>query len=301
MKGRAIWLAALLLLAALPIPSTISPAYAAFGTPKNISNNATDSSLSFHKGSQIAFSGSNVYVVWEELSDDEIYFARSTNGGTTFSAPANISNDLGVSAEPQIAASGSSVYIVWETQLSINGGEIMFARSTNSGSSFDTPVKLSGSSTESDNARMATAGVLLYVTWDDPDTGDHEVIVAASNDNGASFHTTANVSNDGLESTQPSIAAVGDNVYVGWRSVNGTDTFVLFDRSVDRGSTYGTAMTLGTNNGTNEGPEVAAAGPEVHVAWLDDDLGNIDTYHRFSDDSGSSFDPETNLSNNTGD
>ncbi len=300
MKGWAIGLAVLLVVASLPLMAP-EPAHAAFGAPKNISNNAADSFLSPNKGSQIAFSSSHVYAVWEESdANHDVFFVRSTDGGVTFDTPLNLSNDTNPSTNPQVAALGSNVYVVWLSDLG-ESGEVWFTRSTDNGANFDTPVKLSGSSVLADNPRIAAESTYVYVTWDDPTGGNHDVFVIVGSGNGSTFGTPVNVSSDLNESTQPSIATVGFNVYVAWRSLNGTDTLVFFNKSTDRGVNYDGTMNLGFNNGTTEGPEVAATGSNVHVTWLDNGPGNVDTFHRFSDDSGVSFGSVTNVSDDSGD
>ena len=74
-----------------------------FSEPDNISEN---SGVSFRP--QISSEINNVYVIWEDNTpgdDDDIFFARSTNGGQTFSFPPdNISNNTGNSADPQISS-----------------------------------------------------------------------------------------------------------------------------------------------------------------------------------------------------
>jgi hypothetical protein len=77
----------------------------------NLSNNAGGSAFP-----QVAISGSNVYVVWEDttLGNADVFFTRSTDNGATFGNAINLSNNAGGSFSPQIAVSGSKVYVVWE-------------------------------------------------------------------------------------------------------------------------------------------------------------------------------------------
>lgn len=65
----------------------------------------------------IATSGSNVYVVWEEDTGSgyELFFRRSTDKGASFGDTTNLggnTNSLG--ALPKIVASRGNVYIIWE-------------------------------------------------------------------------------------------------------------------------------------------------------------------------------------------
>ena len=81
--------------------------------PINLSNNTGDS-----RDPQIAASGNNVYVTWEDddtpAGNNDIFFRASNNNGTSFGPPINLSNNTGFSFDPQIAASGNNVYVTWE-------------------------------------------------------------------------------------------------------------------------------------------------------------------------------------------
>ena len=72
---------------------------------RNLSNNIDDSVYS-----QVASSGNNVYVVWEQSVEGQnaknydIFFMVSNNGGINFSDPVNLSNNKGFSEHPQISA-----------------------------------------------------------------------------------------------------------------------------------------------------------------------------------------------------
>ena len=57
----------------------------------------------------------NVYVVWNDdtFGNFDIFLAKSTDGGETFSTPENISNNEGFSEFPQFAVNGNNVYVLW--------------------------------------------------------------------------------------------------------------------------------------------------------------------------------------------
>ncbi|TLX89600.1 MAG: hypothetical protein E6K94_09690 [Thaumarchaeota archaeon] len=72
---------------------------------------------------KIAASGGNVYVVWADDSgnadgNDDVFFSSSTDNGTSFDKPTNLSNNHGNSTNPQISTSGSNVYVLWSDFLS---------------------------------------------------------------------------------------------------------------------------------------------------------------------------------------
>jgi hypothetical protein len=73
-----------------------------FDTPKNLSSNIGQS-----QNPEIAVSGNNVYIVWQDNTPGnfETFFSKSTDTGETFSSPINLSNNSGISNFPQISGS----------------------------------------------------------------------------------------------------------------------------------------------------------------------------------------------------
>jgi hypothetical protein len=78
----------------------------------------------------IAASGSNVYTAWIESSatNNGVYFVSSSDNGSTFGAPQNLSNDS-VSNNPVVAGSGSYAFVAWEDDTTGNG-DIYFETGT---------------------------------------------------------------------------------------------------------------------------------------------------------------------------
>src|SRR5690349_6019922 len=81
-----------------------------FNAPQNISINSGTSALAHS-----AIVGGNVYTVWTDKTagNQEIFFAKSTDGGANFGATVNISNNPGQSISPQIITYSNTVLIVW--------------------------------------------------------------------------------------------------------------------------------------------------------------------------------------------
>ena len=122
-----------------------------FGKTINLSNNAEHST-----GHKVAVSddGNNVYVVWNDETtqsgSNDIFFRRSSNGGTSFDNTINLSNNAGESRGSKVttATSGKvtndNVYVTWVDDLSSpNANEILYLRSTNGGTSFGNTINLS--------------------------------------------------------------------------------------------------------------------------------------------------------------
>src|SRR6266568_4777234 len=105
---------------------------------------------------QLASDGNGVYVVWDdyELGNSNVMFARSTEGGNTWTTPTRVNDVItGQHFFSSLVASGGVISIVWYDsrfgQLSngtIRGLNIFYAQSTNAGNSFSKNMRVTSSS-----------------------------------------------------------------------------------------------------------------------------------------------------------
>jgi len=74
----------------------------------------------------IAASGSNVHVVWQDKRDvnQEIYYKQSTDGGITWGADIRLTNAVSTSQHPSVSISGSIIHVVWYDNR--NGNEEIY-------------------------------------------------------------------------------------------------------------------------------------------------------------------------------
>jgi hypothetical protein len=224
------------------------------------------------KSPQIAASGNNVGVVWEESG--EINIATSTNNGTSFDLT-NLSNNVGASQSPQISMSDSNIYVVW--QDSTDGKfDILFTKSENSGASFTAPLNISALHTDNSiGAQISVDNSNIFVVWSD-DTpngfGSADVLLSSSTSAGDSFGTTTNLSNSNSDSTTPQVAASGTNVFVVWN--DGGE--IKIKSSEDGGNSFSSATNLSNNQGFSQTPQIALSGANAHVVWQDASSGSGD-------------------------
>jgi hypothetical protein len=93
----------------------------------------------------LAIDGSMLHVVWSNWNgtDADVVYLRSTNGGTTWSAPTAIGGGPGDQFFPWIAARNGTVYASWFNRASGDTYTIAGAASTNGGATWSAPVTLS--------------------------------------------------------------------------------------------------------------------------------------------------------------
>ena len=124
----------------------------------------------------LAFSGDNLYVVWEDNSlngNHEILFKKSTDNGTTFGSTINLSNNTGSSFNPQISTTSNNVYVVWQDDsLSVNNTgnqDIFFKKNTDNGIPLAVTINLSNNTGDSISPQLKTSekNGYIYVVWND--------------------------------------------------------------------------------------------------------------------------------------
>jgi hypothetical protein len=218
----------------------------------------------------------------------------------------NISNNTAISHSPQLAVSqdknlvgNDSVYVVWSDN-STGNGDIYFKRSADNGTTFGSTQNLSNNPGNSTAAQMAAYQDNVYVVWEDASTGNGDIYFRKSIDNGNSFSTIENLSNNTSFSDSFHIAVSGSDVYVVWSDNSTGNGDIYFRKSIDKGTTFDTIENLSNDNGKSYGAHIVLSGNNVYVVWNDNSTGNGDIYFKRSADNGTTFGSTQNLSNNPG-
>lgn len=186
---------------------------ASFGAPVDVSNNVGQSGTP-----QIAVSKNNVYLVWMDntLGNYDILFAKSIDGGKSFSKSVDVSNFHTDSGYPQIAVSGKNVYLTWTQTVTNQNYDVFFAKSSDNGEIFDKPINISNNFGASGWPKIASDGN-IYVSWVDSSPGKFDVFITKSSNGGMTFENSTNVSNTNKESYDSKMSTWNNNVYLVWQ------------------------------------------------------------------------------------
>ncbi|MDQ3869470.1 MAG: glycoside hydrolase [Thermoproteota archaeon] len=164
--------------------------------------------------------------------------------------------------------------------------------------SFGNLTNLSNNSGSSSTPQISASGSNIYVVWRDNSSGNDDIYFSESADNGTSFSTIENLSDNSGRSDEPQITAVGSNIYVVWRDNSSGKDQIYFKRSSDSGNSFYPTEDLSKNNGSSTNPQITAIGDNVYTVWSDTTTGNGDIYFKSSADNGTSFASSKNLSRN---
>jgi hypothetical protein len=239
-----------------------------FENATNLTDNDQDSVYG-----QVAAWNSSVYVIWQDSVSGrnyDIFIKKSVDNGTSFGSPVNLSDNPGFSEHPQLSAFGSNVYALWADNTPGNR-EVLFAKSTDNGTSFEDARNLSNNTFDSHNHEMAAFADRIYVVWADRDEQENtRILFKASANGGATFNETTEISKQASIGSFPKVTAYGNNVYVTWNVIGtGVNDGLYLAKSSDNGSTFGYATKLDDNPGETQ---VAAYNNTVYIV-----SGGLDT------------------------
>ena len=250
-----------------------------------------------------------LYISWSRLAlGNDINVIKSTNGGTTWSAPVAVSTGAtyGQGSDPAVGANGE-LYVVWTDAFSYSTQ--YFSKSTNSGGSFSSPFIVatgpsanipwsqSGPTTFPSIACDISGGArngYIYVTWCDGRNGDADVFLSKSTDRGSTWSSALRVNNDGLGNGKvqawPWIAVNNTGlisiVFYDTRNTPNNNTIECWvARSSDGGSTFTNEVLSTQQSPTNQPNTDVRFGDYIGVdfwtnkiipVWTDERTGGYD-------------------------
>jgi hypothetical protein len=217
--------------------------------------NVSRSPATFSWLPRIALAGNRVFVLWQEIifsggsHGGDILFARSEDGGKTFSEPFNLSASAAGDGKGRITPDlwhngsldlalgpGGAVYAAW-TEYE---GALWFRRSTDGGVTFAQRVKIQDA-TPARAPSLAVTGRTVHLAWTDGD-----IHVATSTNGGASFGEPVLATRSRAYTDAPRIAldATG-TLHLAYAQ----DSRILYTRSRDGGRTFEQARAISRPGG----------------------------------------------------
>jgi hypothetical protein len=258
-----------------------------------------------------------VAVVWVDQKRKDVFFQRVGADGVRRGEPVNVSRSPGTfSWLPRIALApgdADQVFLLWQEIIfsgGSHGGDILFARSQDGGTTFSPPRNLSNSLAGDGKGRIsrdiwhngsldlaAGADGMLYAAWTEYEGA---LWIAASRDGGKSFSPLLKISDAG-PARAPSLALGPDaTVYLAWTVGEDDAADIRLARSTNGGASFGPPRIVERSAGYSDAPKIAVdrAGT-LHLVWAESSGGPFDRYrvlYARSTDGGQTFKPSRTIS-----
>ena len=246
----------------------------------------------------------NISAVWRDAVNYTVWFARSTDGGTTFSAPMQISGippQFNRAPAPQIVIdSNGTIHLLAAGNASKPPGhELFYARSTDNGSTFSTNPITQGAGADSPGLLVLGASGSVNILWAGmAAAGPLNIQLSRSTDGGRSFETTTvwnwpsnlNPGSGGLALTLDA----NENIYVAIptaTTVSPSNCDVLVSSSMDQGKTFSPPVNVSHSAACADNAQIAVGKSGDVVAIWEEEVANgpSDIFLSRSSTAGTSF------------
>ena len=218
-----------------------------------------------------------VFVLWQEIifsggsHGGDILFARSEDGGQTFSAPLNLSRSTAGDGKGRInkdswhngsldlaLGTDGALYAVW---TEYEGG-LWLRRSADGGRTFSRRLRIGDGKPARGPSLAVGANGVVYLAWTVGDAGA-DIRVAASTDGGGSFGAAMIVHRSEAYSDAPKLAIDANGAL---HVVYAERQRILYSRSADRGRSFAVPRDI---SGANAGfPALSADGNgNLYILW----------------------------------
>jgi len=222
----------------------------------------------------IAVSGTIVHVAYETIGfgpREHIFYVRSTDNGTTWSTPVQVSSSVACNKyKASIAVWNSDVHIAWNDDRYGTNFEIYYAHSLDGGVTWSPETRLTQADDYSVEPCLAVLGSSVHVAWGDQRIpGNMEVFYKYSTDKGVSWSQDIRLTNSNQGDGCPSIAVSGSNIHIAFVSWRTGHQEVFYKNSTDNGVTWSSDTRFTFDDNASSHPCVALSDSFTYVVWYD--------------------------------
>jgi hypothetical protein len=229
-------------------------------------------------------SSNNLHIVWYGTSSAsphiyQIRYAKSTDGGNTWSSPINITSGSYDQIYPIIAIdSFNNLHIVWFGYSSAfpNYYQIRYAKSTDRGNTWSSPINITSGSYDQIYPRIAIdSSNNLHIVWHGFSSAFpniRQIRYAKSTDGGNSWSSPVNITSESYDQIYPRIAIdSSNNLHIVWYGTSSASPYIRqirYAKSTDRGNTWNSPINITSESYDQVYPIIAIdSSNNSHIVW----------------------------------
>ncbi len=163
-----------------------------------------------------------------------------------------------------------------ETMRYRNHSRILFF--TAKDDSLDLAAVLDDSPDESFFPQLAVSDSMIYCVWNDDRRGNWEVFFTRSSDRGATWSSNTRLSDSGVNTWRPALAAWNDTLLVVWEDYRDGESSIYKKVSFDGGVHWSADTPEVTTDGLSTAPRLAYTGGSCFLVWQDYRSGEWEIY-----------------------
>jgi len=250
-------------------------------------------------------SSDRLHIVFTDNAsgNGEIYYKRSTNGGTNWSAGKRLTWTSGDSWQAALTVDSlDNLHVVWQ-DFTPGDKEIYYSASTDGGATWSTGERISWTEYQSEAPDIVSDPfAAVHVVWRDDTPGNKEVFYRKSTDGGTNWAPTRRLTWNSDISDNPSISCDKDaDLHLVWNDHTPGNDEIYYMKSTNGGATWSAKRRLTWNPDDSVYPEIFCGDDgKLHLVWADYTPGDSEIFYRSSPDSGATWTAAERLTWNLG-
>ncbi|MDW3668130.1 MAG: hypothetical protein QOA57_08540 [Nitrososphaeraceae archaeon] len=219
-------------------------------------------------------SGIMIFFFWVGTVFDSNTFAIENS---TFIL-SNITYD---SINPEISVSGDDIHSSWISNVDSNNSDIMFTKISNVSGLPASISNISNTPGISNIIKLKASKNNVYITWEDKQSGQWQLLFRKSQDGGETFSNLRNLSDTTGNVHLHDLSTSRGNVFVVWaanENISSTNKDIFFRRSVNFGNSFDETINLSNNTDDSLDPHMITNenGTFIYIVWTECDIKHDD-------------------------
>ena len=192
-----------------------------------------------------------------------------------------LSNITYDSINPEISVSEDDIYSSWISNVGSNNSDVMFTKISTASALPKIINNVSNTPGISNIVKLKASKNNVYVTWEDKQSGQWQLLFRKSQDGGETFSKLLNLSDTTGNVHLHDLSTSGSNVFVVWaanENDSSTNKDIFFRRSVNFGNSFDKTINLSNNTDDSLDPRMITNenGTIIYIVWTECDIKHDD-------------------------